>query len=127
CDVDEETGLMDPAAAAASITKRTAALLPVHLYGQPCPMNELTTLARKHGLFVLEDAAQAHGASCEGVRVGALGDAAAFSFYPSKNLGALGDAGAICTQDAGLAERARQLRHLGQRAKGEHVEAGFNE
>jgi len=127
CDVAEDTGLMDPAAAAAVISRRTAALLPVHLYGQTCAMDQLVPLARRHGLLILEDAAQAHGALCDGKRAGALGDVAAFSFYPSKNLGALGDGGAICTDKPDLAERAREFRHLGQRGKGEHVCAGFNE
>jgi dTDP-4-amino-4,6-dideoxygalactose transaminase len=90
-------------------------------------MGPLNELAASRGLLLLEDAAQAHGARYRGRAVGSLGDAAAFSFYPSKNLGALGDGGAICTNDAELAERARRLRDLGQRRKGEHVEAGFNE
>ncbi len=81
----------------------------------------INTLAERHGLFVLEDAAQAHGATCDGRRAGSLGDAAAFSFYPSKNLGALGDGGAVCTATLELAARVRELRHLGQRGKGEHV------
>ena len=83
--------------------------------------------ARRHGLLVVEDAAQAHGARWRGSRAGSLGHVAAFSFYPSKNLGALGDGGAICTDDDAIAERSRRLRDLGQRRKGEHVEAGFNE
>jgi dTDP-4-amino-4,6-dideoxygalactose transaminase len=127
CDVEEPTGLMDADSAATLVNERTAALLPVHLYGQALDVDSLGSLGRRHGLFVLEDAAQAHGARCRGVRTGALGDAAGFSFYPSKNLGALGDGGAICTNDAGIAERARQLRNLGQRGKGEHVSTGFNE
>jgi dTDP-4-amino-4,6-dideoxygalactose transaminase len=90
-------------------------------------MPEINALARRHGLFVLEDAAQAHGATFDGRRAGSLGDAAAFSFYPSKNLGALGDGGAVCTDDPDLAQRVRELRHLGQRGKGEHVVVGFNE
>jgi dTDP-4-amino-4,6-dideoxygalactose transaminase len=127
CEVDDETGLIDVDAAAAAVTERTAALLPVHLYGQACDMDAVRALAERHGLMVLEDAAQAHGATWNGTRTGSLGDAAAFSFYPSKNLGALGDAGAICTNDAGLAERARALRHLGQLRKGEHLLTGWNE
>lgn len=126
-DVDEATGLLDPRSAAAAVTPRTAAIMPVHLYGQPCDIEPLRALAARHGLFVLEDAAQAHGAKCGEHRAGSLGNAAAFSFYPSKNLGALGDGGAICTDDAELAGRARQLRHLGQRGKGEHVSIGANE
>lgn len=127
CDVEDGTGLLDPAAAATAVTSRTAAVLAVHLYGQVCDMPTLGRLASRHGLMLLEDAAQAHGATWEGRPAGSLGDGAAFSFYPSKNLGALGDGGAICTDDAGLAERARRLRDLGQRRKGEHVELGVNE
>jgi dTDP-4-amino-4,6-dideoxygalactose transaminase len=99
----------------------------VHLYGQCCDIDALDTIARRHSLLLLEDAAQAHGATFRGRRTGSLGDVAGFSFYPSKNLGALGDGGAICTGDAAIAQRARQLRNLGQRGKGEHVEVGFNE
>jgi dTDP-4-amino-4,6-dideoxygalactose transaminase len=127
CDVDEATGLIDPEAARAAITPRTAAIVAVHLYGQTCDMDAIGRVARSRGLFVLEDAAQAHGALYQGRRAGSLGDAAAFSFYPSKNLGALGDGGAICTDDEMLAARLRRLRNLGQRTKGEHVELGFNE
>lgn len=127
CDVDAETGLIDPAAAAAAVTDRTAAILAVHLYGQVSAMDELGAVARRHGLLLLEDSAQAHGATHRGRRTGTLGAGAAFSFYPSKNLGALGDGGAICTDDAEIATRARSLRNLGQRGKGRHVELGFNE
>jgi len=127
CDVDEATGLIDPEAARAAITPRTAAIVAVHLYGQMCDMDAIAEVAEPRGLFVLEDAAQAHGALYKGCRAGSLGDAAAFSFYPSKNLGALGDGGAVCTDDEMLAARLRRLRNLGQRTKGEHVEFGFNE
>jgi dTDP-3-amino-3,4,6-trideoxy-alpha-D-glucose transaminase len=127
CDVDAATGLIDPEAARAAITPRTAAIVAVHLYGQVCDMDAISEIAKPHGLFVLEDAAQAHGALYKGRRAGSLGDAGAFSFYPSKNLGALGDGGAVCTDDAVLAARLRRLRNLGQRTKGEHVELGFNE
>ncbi|MBV9798301.1 MAG: DegT/DnrJ/EryC1/StrS family aminotransferase [Solirubrobacterales bacterium] len=127
CDVEDDTGLIDPEAAAAAVSTRTAAVIPVHLYGQVCDMDALDRLADRHGLLILEDAAQAHGATYRGRRAGSLGAAAGFSFYPSKNLGALGDAGAICTNNRELAERARQLRHLGQRTKGQHVIAGYNE
>jgi dTDP-4-amino-4,6-dideoxygalactose transaminase len=127
CDVERDTGLIDVEAVRARLSGRTAAIVAVHLYGQMCDMGRLRRLARKHGLLLVEDAAQAHGASWGTARAGALGDAAAFSFYPSKNLGALGDGGAICTDDEALAVRARRLRNLGQRRKGEHVEAGFNE
>ncbi len=127
CDVERDTGLMDPESAEAAVGPRTAAIVPVHLYGQACDMGRLNALARRHGLFVLEDAAQAHGASHGEGRAGSLGDAAAFSFYPSKNLGALGDGGAVCTGDEQLAARVRELRNLGQRRKGEHVVVGYNE
>jgi dTDP-4-amino-4,6-dideoxygalactose transaminase len=127
CDVDEDTGLIDLRSAADVLTSRTVAIVPVHLYGQVCDMEAVERFARRHGLCVVEDAAQAHGARWQGRRAGSLGHAAAFSFYPSKNLGALGDGGAICTSDDAIAERARRLRNLGQRQKGEHVEAGFNE
>jgi dTDP-4-amino-4,6-dideoxygalactose transaminase len=127
CDVDAGSGLIDPEAAAAAVGPRTAAILPVHLYGQVCDMPALRRIAQRHGVALFEDAAQAHGARGHGRPAGSLGDAAAFSFYPSKNLGALGDGGAICTGDAALADGARQLRDLGQVRKGEHVVAGFNE
>ena len=127
CDVDEATGLIDPEAARAAITPRTAAIVAVHLYGQMCNMDAIDEIAKPRGLFVLEDAAQAHGALYHGHRSGSLGDAGAFSFYPSKNLGALGDGGAVCTDDDILAARVRRLRNLGQRTKGEHEELGFNE
>ena len=127
CDVDDGTGLIDPDAAAAAVTDRTAAIVAVHLYGQCCDMDRLGELARSRRLFLLEDAAQAHGATWNGRRAGTLGDAAAFSFYPSKNLGALGDGGAITTADPALAEKARALRDLGQLGKGNHELAGFNE
>ena len=127
CDVDEGTGLIDPAAAEAAVTERTAAVLPVHLYGQACDMDAIHALARRHALMVLEDAAQAHGATWRGGRTGSTSPAAAFSFYPSKNLGALGDGGAVCTNDPQIAERARALRHLGQLHKGQHDLLGWNE
>ena len=127
CDVLEGTGLIDPAAARAAVSSRTAAVLAVHLYGQTCDMDAIHAFAGPRGLLVLEDAAQAHGATYHGRRAGSLGDAAALSFYPSKNLGALGDGGAVCTDDDVLAARIRRLRNLGQRLKGEHVEIGYNE
>jgi len=127
CDVQRDTGLIDPDGIDAVVGPRTAAIIAVHLYGQACDMPRICAVARRRGLFVLEDAAQAHGATCEGRRVGSLGDAAAFSFYPSKNLGALGDGGAVCTSDPELAGRVRELRDLGQQGKGEHVVVGFNE
>jgi dTDP-4-amino-4,6-dideoxygalactose transaminase len=126
-DVDADTGLLDPDAAANAVTERTKAILAVHLYGQCCDMDPLRALASKHGTRLFEDAAQAHGATYRGQNAGTLGDGAAFSFYPSKNLGALGDAGAVLTPDSELADRIRALRDLGQRGKGEHVVLGRNE
>ena len=125
-DVDPATGLIDADAAAAAVGPRTAAILVVHLYGQPCDMDRLGAVARSRGLALFEDAAQAHGATYRGARAGGLATAGAFSFYPSKNLGALGDAGAICTDDDQLAAAARQLRDLG-RSGPTHDVAGYNE
>lgn len=110
----------------AAITPRTRVIMPVHLYGVPAEMDEINRLAARHGIKVVEDAAQAHGASYRGRRAGALGDAAAFSFYPGKNLGALGDAGAVTTSDDALADRLRTLRNYGSRVKYHHEEAGTN-
>lgn len=125
-DVDPVYYTLDAAALAAAITPQTAAVVPVHLYGCPADMEAILQVARRHGLLVVEDAAQAHGARHQGTRAGALGDMAAFSFYPSKNLGAYGDAGAVCTGDANLAERVRALRHGGQRATYRHELLGTN-
>jgi dTDP-3-amino-3,4,6-trideoxy-alpha-D-glucose transaminase len=127
CDVEPGTALIDPDAARAAIGHRTAAIIAVHLYGQACDMAALEALTAPRGLLLLEDAAQAHGARYRGRRAGSLGGAAAFSFYPSKNLGALGDGGAICTNDQVLAARLRRLRNLGQQTKGEHQVLGYNE
>jgi dTDP-4-amino-4,6-dideoxygalactose transaminase len=107
------------------ITERTRCLIPVHLFGHPAPMPELMELARDRSLLVLEDAAQAHGASVDGRPVGAWGDAAAFSFYPSKNLGAYGDGGAVVA-DPAVIERIHRLRDLGRDANGVHVDVGVN-
>jgi dTDP-4-amino-4,6-dideoxygalactose transaminase len=126
-DVEAATGLLDPAAAAAAIGPRTAAILPVHLYGQLCAMDELRALAARHSLALFEDAAQAHGARYRGARAGTFGTAAAFSFYPSKNLGALGDGGAIVTDDAELAAHVRALRDLGRLDDSRHRLVGYNE
>jgi dTDP-4-amino-4,6-dideoxygalactose transaminase len=122
-DVDPATRTLDPVAAAAAISPRTRALMPVHLYGQPVAMTAFRTLADRHHLILVEDAAQAHGAEYKGHKAGALGDIACFSFYPTKNLGALGDGGAIATNDAAIAARLRRLRHLGQSARYVHDEA----
>lgn len=127
CEVDERTGLIDPAAAAAAIGERTAAIVAVHLYGQVCDPGPLRELAAARGIALIEDAAQAHGASFAGERAGAIGDVAAFSFYPSKNLGAFGDGGIVTTDDDEVADRARRWRNLGQLGKGDHELAGMNE
>lgn len=117
CDVDPHTHTLDPAEIARRITGRTKAVLVVHLYGQPADMDSITQLARQHGLKILEDCAQAHGATYRERLVGTLGDAAAFSFYPTKNLGALGDAGALVSSDPSVAERAKLLRMYGWRER----------
>jgi dTDP-4-amino-4,6-dideoxygalactose transaminase/predicted dehydrogenase len=125
-DVRREDGLIDPDRIAALITPRTRAILPVHLYGRCADMDPICRLAAEHGLKVVEDAAQAHGASYKGRPAGSLGDAAGFSFYPGKNLGAYGDGGAITTSDDALAERLRLLRNWGSRKKYHHEEPGLN-
>lgn len=117
---------IDPERLAEALTERTKAVLPVHLYGQPADMDPIRAFAARHGLWVLEDAAQAHGALYKGKRVGSLGDAAAWSFYPGKNLGALGDAGAVTTNDESLAERLRALRNYGSKVKYVNDVQGFN-
>jgi len=123
---DARTYNLDPALIEAAITPATKAILPVHLYGQPADMDPINAVAARHGLKVIEDAAQAHGARYKGRRVGGLGDAAGFSFYPGKNLGALGDGGAVVTKDAELAERVRVLRNYGSRVKYHNEVKGFN-
>jgi len=125
-DIDADTMNIDIAKVEARITSKTKAILPVHLYGQPVDMDPLMDLARKHGLYVIEDAAQAHGARYKGRRVGSLGDIACFSFYPGKNLGAWGEAGAVVTANLRLAERLRQIRDHGQPRRYCHSELGFN-
>jgi dTDP-4-amino-4,6-dideoxygalactose transaminase len=123
---DVATHNIDPARIEAAITSRTRALLPVHLYGQPADMDPILDIASRHGLRVIEDAAQAHGARYKGKRIGAHGDIVCWSFYPGKNLGALGDAGAITTNDTALAERVAILRNYGSRQKYVNEEAGVN-
>ena len=114
---DPATHNIDPARIAAALTERTKAILPVHLYGQPADLDPIVAVARTNGLAVVEDAAQAHGTSYRGRRIGAHGDIVCWSFYPGKNLGALGDAGAITTDNPDLAERIRVLRNYGSRVK----------
>lgn len=123
---DAATYNIDPTRIEAAITPRTKVILPVHLYGQPCDMDPILALARKHGLKVLEDGAQAHGAKYKGKRLGAHGDIVAWSFYPGKNLGAFGDGGAITTDDAEIADRIRVLRNYGSRVKYVNEVRGFN-
>ncbi len=126
-DVDIATGSIDPASVEAVITERSVAVIGVHLYGVPVDADRIRTIASRHGLFFLEDAAQAMGASWDGRAVGSLGDAAAFSFFPTKNLGAIGEAGAVTTNDEALARRIRALRCHGETAKNVHLEIGANE
>ncbi len=125
-DVDPATCTIDPSLLEAALTPRTRAIVPVHLYGQCADLDPVLALARERGLRVVEDCAQAHGAELVGRRAGSLGDAAAFSFYPTKNLGALGDGGAVVTRDHQTAERARLLRNYGERERFEHVLRGRN-
>ena len=127
CDVERESGLIDLASAETLVGPRTVAILPVHLYGACVDFGALEDFAVRHSVAVIEDAAQAHGARWDGRRAGSMGTAGCFSFYPSKNLGALGDAGLLATDDDELAAAAHRLRNLGQRAKGEHLQIGFNE
>ena len=125
-DVEPRTYTMDPALVERAITPRTRAIMPVHLYGQPADMDPIVDIARRHGLLVIEDAAQAHGAEYKGRRVGALGDIAGFSFYPGKNLGAYGEGGALVTSRPEIAQRARLLRSWGEERRYEHTMKGFN-
>ncbi len=118
--------LINPELIESQITAKTKAIIPVHLYGRATPMDKISYLAKKYNLKIIEDAAQAHGAYGKGNRVGSLGDAAAFSFYPGKNLGALGDGGAIVTNDKDLAEKLRALRSYGSKEKYIHCEKGVN-
>jgi dTDP-4-amino-4,6-dideoxygalactose transaminase len=125
-DIDPARLTIDPQAVAAAITSRTRAILPVHLYGQAADMRALEEIARRHNLALVEDACQAHLATSDGRPVGSIGIAGAFSFYPTKNLGALGDGGAVVTNDTALAERIKRLRNGGQAARYQHKEAGAN-
>jgi len=125
-DIDPATYNIDPAKIEKAITPRTKALLPVHLYGQACEMGTLCRICRDHDLILIEDAAQAHGALYNGRRVGSFGKVGCFSFFPSKNLGALGEGGAIVTDDEQIAERIRRLRNHAQDVKHHHVELGHN-
>jgi dTDP-4-amino-4,6-dideoxygalactose transaminase len=117
---------IDPSRIEAAITPRSKAIIPVHLYGQPADIDPILVIAKKHGLRVLEDAAQSHGARYKGKRIGSHGDAAAWSFYPAKNLGALGDAGAVTTNNSEIADRVRTLRNYGSRVKYVNDIQGYN-
>lgn len=125
-DIDPRSFTLDPAAIEKAITPHTKAILPVHLYGQPADMDPILEIARRHGLVVIEDAAQAHGAKYKGKPVGSLGDMACFSFYPGKNLGAYGEGGAVSTSNPEYAKSVRMLRDWGQDRKYHHVLRGFN-
>jgi dTDP-4-amino-4,6-dideoxygalactose transaminase len=126
CDIDPKTYNIDASQIEAKISPRTKAIIPVHLYGQPAAMGPILELARRHGLKIIEDAAQAHGARYKGQRVGALGDMACFSFYPGKNLGAYGDGGALVTNDDALARKARMFANHGRIDKYDHQIEGIN-
>ncbi len=125
-DVDEATYNLDPNLIEAAITNRTKAIIPVHLFGQMADMDPIMAIARKHGLFVVEDAAQAHGAEYKGKKAGSIGDVGCFSFYPGKNLGAYGEAGAVVTSDPEIDRRVRMLRDHGQAKKYDHALIGWN-
>jgi dTDP-4-amino-4,6-dideoxygalactose transaminase len=125
-DIDPYSFNMNPAGVEAAITSRTKAIMPVHLYGQPADMDSIHEIARRHSLVVIEDAAQAHGAKYKGRSVGTLGDIGCFSFYPTKNLGAYGEGGAVTTNNSEYAKKIRMLRDWGQDSKYHHVLPGFN-
>lgn len=125
-DVDPDTWTMNPALIEAAITPRTKAIIPVHLHGLMADMDPIMSIARRHGLVVIEDAAQAHGAEYKGRRAGSIGDLGCFSFYPGKNLGAFGEGGAVVTDQLDLVRRVSLLRDWGQEAKYKHVVAGYN-
>ncbi|RJQ51821.1 MAG: DegT/DnrJ/EryC1/StrS family aminotransferase [Actinobacteria bacterium] len=124
-DIDERTCLLDVARLEAACTARTRAIIPVHLYGQPAEMRTILEIAGRRGLKVIEDACQSHGAMSDGKATGSLGDAGCFSFYPSKNLGAMGDGGIVVTDDDELAEHVRRLRNHGENEERLHIEPGF--
>ena len=125
-DIEPDTYNIDPKSFERAITKKTKAVIPVHIYGQPANMGEIVAIAKKHGIRVVEDAAQAHGSRYQGKRVGSLGDVACFSFYPTKSLGACGDAGMIVTSDKAIYEKALMLRDYGRKGRYEHKIKGTN-
>ncbi len=126
CDTDEDTFTIDPKSVEEKITPNTVGVIPVHLYGQPADMDAIMSIAKKHNLWVLEDCAQAHLARYKGQLVGTFGDVASFSFYPGKNLGAMGDAGAVVTNDQALAEKMATFARHGGLKKGDHKVEGIN-
>ncbi|MBI5873601.1 MAG: DegT/DnrJ/EryC1/StrS family aminotransferase [Candidatus Omnitrophica bacterium] len=125
-DIDEKTFNIDISKIEKAITSKTKAIMPVHLYGQSADMRPILRIAKKHGLKVIEDAAQAHGAEYHGKKVGCIGDIGAFSFYPTKNLGAFGDGGMLVTNDEKLFEKLKKLRDYGRKTRYEHVSLGYN-
>ncbi|MGI9187039.1 MAG: DegT/DnrJ/EryC1/StrS family aminotransferase [Gaiellales bacterium] len=125
-DIDAATYQLDPASVEAAITERTKAIMAVHLFGHPAPMKELRAIADAKGLLLIEDAAQAYGASLDGVRCGAIGDIATFSFFPTKNLGGFGDGGLVTTNDGAIADRIRELRFHGSKDKRTFTQVGMN-
>ena len=125
-DIDPSTYTLDPSQLEASLSPRTRAIIPVHLYGQPADMSSIVAVARQHSLYIVEDACQAHGAKYRGQRVGSIGHLGAFSFYPTKNLGAYGDGSVAVTSDAALAEKLRWLRDGGRADRYRHVVRGYN-
>ena len=125
-DIEEATGNLDPQQLKKAITKKTKAIIPVHIYGQPAEMNAINTIAKEKNIFVIEDAAQSHGAKYHGKKVGSLGDVACFSFYPTKGLGAFGDGGIIVTDSKDIFERSKMLRDYGRLGRYEHKIKGYN-
>jgi dTDP-4-amino-4,6-dideoxygalactose transaminase len=125
-DIDPETYTIDTSKIEERITSKTKAIIPVHLYGHPADMDPIIEIAEKHGLYIVEDACQAHGAEYKGKRVGSFGDVACFSFYPSKNLGAFGDGGIVVTNSEEIATKIEMLRNYGQKEKYRHVLVGYN-
>ncbi len=125
-DIEEKTFNIDPEKIERAITNKTKAIMPVHLYGQTARMDKIKEIARHHGLKIIEDAAQAHGAELKGKKAGSFGDAGAFSFYPTKNLGAFGDAGLIVTDNAVIFKRLKRLRDYGRKSRYVHISLGYN-
>lgn len=125
-DIEQDTYTLDPSGIEDRITKKTRAILPVHIYGHPCDMEPIQDIAEKHGLLILEDCCQAHGAEFRGKKVGSMGDAGCFSFYPSKNMTVGGDGGLVATDRDDIAERVRMLRDHGRKGKYEHELIGWN-